>query len=137
MDATKALLNTPLVSIVDDDLSVRRSIRRLLRSAGLRAETFASAEEFLASGRADSTACLILDLRMPGMDGLQLQQRLAHSSKSLPIIFQSAHSSEEDERKALQAGALHFLRKPVTKEALLHAIRDAIKTAPTDERKLT
>jgi FixJ family two-component response regulator len=117
-----------LVSVVDDDDLMRRSTRRLLRSAGLRAEAFASAEEFLTSGLAEETACLILDLQMPGMNGLQLQKRLAESSNPVPIIFLSAHSSANEEREALQAGAVQFLQKPVNKDVLLLAIRNALKT---------
>src|SRR6266705_286507 len=115
------------VSIVDDDVSVRRSTRRLLRSSGFRSEAFASAEGFLNSGWAGETACLILDLRMPGMNGLELQRRIAQNGNPVPIIFLSAQASEEDERTALQLGAVQFLRKPVSKEALLGAIRDALK----------
>ena len=116
-----------VVSIVDDDASVRRSTRRLLRSSGFRAEAFASAEEFLNSGWAGETACVILDLRMPGINGLELQRRLTQNGNRVPIIFLSAHASEEDERSALRAGAVRFLRKPISKEALLSAIRDALK----------
>ena len=116
-----------VVSIVDDDASVRRSTRRLLRSSGFRAEAFASAEEFLESKSAAKTACLILDLRMPGMNGLELQRRLSENGNPVPIIFLSAQASEEDERSALRSGAVQFLRKPVSKEALLGAIRDALK----------
>src|SRR6266576_2398377 len=116
-----------IVSIVGDDISVRRSTRRLLRSSGFRAETFASAEEFLESKSPGETACLILDLRMPGMNGLELQRRLAQNGDGVPIIFLSAHASEEDERSALRAGAVQFLRKPISKEALLDAIREALK----------
>src|SRR6266702_4636426 len=116
-----------LVSIVDDDVSVRRSTRRLLRSSGFRTEAFASAEEFLNSQSAGETACLILDLRMPGMNGLELQRRLTQNGNPVPIIFLSAQASEEDERSALRSGAVQFLRKPVSKEALLGAIHDALK----------
>jgi len=117
-----------VVSIVDDDASVRRSTRRLLRSSGFRAEAFASAEEFLESKSAADSACLILDLRMPGMNGLELQRRLAQNGgNGIPIIFLSAHASEEDERSALRAGAVRFLRKPISKDALLDAIRVALK----------
>src|SRR6266516_18038 len=136
MDAKNKSLPPPLVAIVDDDVSVRRSTRRLLHSAGLRAEAFASAEEFLMSGRAEETACLILDLRMPGMNGLQLQRRLADASNPVPIIFLRAHSSATEERQALQAGAVQFLRKPVSKDALLLAIRITLKTRPDDENKM-
>src|SRR6267154_4036549 len=115
------------VSIVDDDVSVRRSTRRLLRCSGFRAEAFASAEEFLDSKSRAETACLILDLRMPGMNGLELQRRLSQNGHRIPIIFLSAQASEEDERSALRAGAVRFLRKPISKEALLNAIRDAVE----------
>src|SRR2546426_3439314 len=116
-----------VVSIVDDDVSVRRSTRRLLRCSGFRTEAFASAEEFLDSEWAQETACLILDLRMPGMNGLELQRRLSQNGHRVPIIFLSAQASEEEERSALSAGAIGFLRKPISKEALLGAIRDALK----------
>jgi FixJ family two-component response regulator len=116
-----------VVSIVDDDVSVRRSTRRLLRSSGFRAEAFASAEEFLNSKSAAETACLILDLRMPGINGLELQRRLTQNGNPVPVIFLSAHASEEDERSALRAGAVQFLRKPISKEALLSGIQDALK----------
>ena len=127
MDAKNKSLHPPLVSIVDDDVSVRRSTRRLLHSAGLRVEAFASAEEFLMSGRAEETACRVLDLRMPGMNGLQLQRRLAEDSNPVPIVFVTAHSSPEEERQALQTGAIQFLQKPISKDVLLLAIRNALK----------
>ena len=122
MDTNNKTTKEPLVSIVDDDASVRRSTRRLLRCCGLRAEVFSSAEDFLQSGLAAQTACLLLDVRMPRMDGLELQRRLGEASQSIPIIFLSARASEEEERRALRAGAANFLRKPVSKEALLRAI---------------
>jgi FixJ family two-component response regulator len=121
--------HSPLVAIVDDDVSVRRSTRRLLRSIGLRAEAFESADEFLISGQAREAACLILDLRMPGMNGLALQRHLGESSNQIPIIFLSAHATADDERQALQAGAFQFLQKPVSKEVLLRAIHKAIETS--------
>jgi FixJ family two-component response regulator len=110
------------VSIVDDDASVLRSTGRLIRSLGLEAETFASAETFLSSGRAEHTACLLLDVRMPGMDGLALQRRLAGRKPPIPIVFLTARASDEEERRALRAGAVDFLRKPVGKEALLRVL---------------
>jgi FixJ family two-component response regulator len=116
----------PLVSIVDDDVSVRRSTQRLLSSSGLRAEAFASAEEFLQSGLVDETVCLLLDMSMPGMDGLELQRRLTETGRRIPIVFLSARASEEEERRARRAGAANFLRKPVSKEILLHAIGAAL-----------
>ena len=111
-----------LVAIVDDDASVRQSARRLIRSLGYTAEAFGSAEEFLDSRHATKTACLILDVRMPSVDGLELQRRLAGSDPSISIVFITARASEEEERRALRAGAVAFLRKPVDKEALLRVL---------------
>src|SRR5258706_10143030 len=127
MDAKNKTLEPPLVSIVDDDVSVRRSTRRLLLSAGLQAEAFASAEEFLLSGRAAETGCLLLDVSMPGMDGLELQRRLAETGWLIPIVFLSARASEDQERRAFGVGAVGFFRQPVSQEALLHAVRDALQ----------
>ena len=127
MEAKDKTTKEPLVSIVDDDVSVRRSTRRLLRCCGLRAEVFSSAEDFLQSELAAETTCLLLDVRMPGMDGLELQGRLGQTHKLIPIIFLSARASEEEERRALRAGAANFLRKPVSKEALLRAISAVIE----------
>ena len=111
-----------LVSIVDDDASVRRSTGRLISALGFHAETFESAAAFLSSGQAAQTACLLLDVRMPGMDGLELQRRLADSHPSIPIVFLTAQASEAEERRALRAGAVDFLRKPVGKAALLRVL---------------
>ena len=127
MNAKNKILNDALVSIVDDDASVRRSTARLLRCSGLRAEAFASAEDLLQSGRVEETACLLLDVRMPGIDGLELQRRLIETGWVIPIIFLSARASEEEERQAKRAGAANFLRKPVSKETLLQAIHTAIE----------
>lgn len=112
----------PLVAIVDDDASVGQSASRLIRSVGYRAEAFSSAQEFLDSGRAADTACLILDVRMPGMDGLELQRRLAGSDPRVPIVFITARATEEEERRALRAGAVAFLRKPVGKDTLVRVL---------------
>jgi FixJ family two-component response regulator len=124
-----------LVSIVDDDVSVRRSTLRLLLCCGLRAEAFSSAEDFLASDRVIKTACLLLDVRMPGMDGLELQRHLTETGRSIPIIFLSARASEEEERRVLKMGAVKFLRKPVSKEALLQAIRSVLAIPLNDQCK--
>jgi FixJ family two-component response regulator len=118
------------VAIVDDDASVRRSARRLIRAFGYRAEAFGSAEEFLHSGDVKSTACLILDVRMPRMDGLELQRRLDGSA--IPIVFITARASEEEERRALRAGAVAFLRKPVDKQALLRVLGAVLETSESD-----
>ena len=118
----------PLVSIVDDDASVRASTLRLLRSSGTRAEAFTGAEEFVRSDFLSQTACLLLDVRMPGMGGLELQRRLTEMGRSIPIVFLSARATEEEEKRALQAGAACFLRKPVSKEALLGAIHSVLES---------
>jgi FixJ family two-component response regulator len=119
--------NDPLVSIVDDDTSVRNSTCRLIRSFGIRAEAFASGQEFLESGRVEATACLILDVRMPGMSGLQLQRELIEWGYDLPVIFITAYADDAEEEQAMQAGASDFLRKPVSKRSLIHAIEVALR----------
>lgn len=126
-DATSEGSREPLVAVVDDDDLTRRSTRRLLHSVGMRVEAFASAEEFLRHGPGSGMDCLLIDMRMPGMNGLQLQQHLVQTANPVPIIFLSAHASADEERKALQAGAIQFLQKPVSKDALLLAISDALK----------
>ena len=131
MNAKNKISEVPHVSIVDDDISVRRSTMRLLRSSGLQAEAFASAGEFLQSSLMEETDCLVLDLSMPEMGGLELQRRLAENGQVIPIVFLTARASEEEERRAMQAGAASFLRKPVGKEVFLHAIRAAIE-GPTN-----
>ena len=118
----------PHVSIVDDDECVREAIKSLLRSVGLGADVFASAEEFLKSERLKNTACLILDVRMPGMNGLELQELLAAAQYEIPIIFITAHVSDREAcNRALRAGAVDFLSKPFSEETLLkhvYAITD-------------
>jgi FixJ family two-component response regulator len=116
----------PLVAIVDDDVSVRLSTRRLVRSLGYRAETFGSAEEFLGSEAIPKTACLIADVRMPRVDGLELQRRMAEQELPIPIVFITAHATEDEERRALRAGAIALLRKPFDKHTLLAALRQAL-----------
>lgn len=115
-----------LETIVDDDESVRKAIRRLIKSAGLGVEDFASAEEFLGSGSSRDASCLILDVRLPGMSGLELQSRLAASSSHLPIIFTSAHDDGRARARALEAGAIDFLAKPFSDQDLFHAINASL-----------
>lgn len=110
-----------MISIVDDDATVRNGLRRLMDVAGLVAETFASAEAFLASRSMPATTCLILDVHMPGMDGLELQRRLRAANWKIPIIFISAHG-EEMRARALEGGAVAYFAKPFSTEALLEAI---------------
>lgn len=121
--------NGRMVSIVDDDASLRRSFRNLLTSAGLRVETFESAEVFLESGSRDKTGCLVLDLRMPGMGGLGLLRHLAESGSRIPVIILTAHGDEDTRQRSLQAGAIAFLEKPVVGAALLDAVRSALGVA--------
>jgi FixJ family two-component response regulator len=121
-------LQNPLIAIVDDDVSVRISTRRLVSAFGFRAQTFASAWEFLDSNRRTETACLILDLRMPDLDGLDLQRCLARDKhRRLPIIFVTANAGEEEQRLAIKTGAVDFLRKPVSEQALFDAIEKALR----------
>jgi FixJ family two-component response regulator len=117
----------PKISIVDDDESVREALKSFLKSAGFEVEAFASAEEFLNSGHLSGAACVILDVRMPGTSGVELQDRLAASPDCVPIIFISAHADEEARERALASGAVDFLQKPFSDEALLDAIRAAVR----------
>ena len=118
--------DAPLVCIVDDDASIADSTRYLVRAFGFRAEAFLSAEEFLNSSLVEETKCLILDVRMPGMDGLELQRYLATASKRIPIVFVTAQANESERRQAMAGGAVDFLRKPFGEEALFAAIQAAI-----------
>jgi two-component system, LuxR family, response regulator FixJ len=118
----------PLIFIVDDNLSVGRSTARLLRTSGMRTETFASAQDLLTCGRVAEAACLVLDVRMPNMDGLELQRRLRENMHPVPVVFFSAQATEEEKNRALQSGAVAFLRKPVSKEALLRVIHLALES---------
>jgi len=115
--------DAPLVAIVDDDASVRPSARRLIRSLGYRAEAFGSGEEFLGSACAAQTACLVLDVRMSAMDGLEVQRRLAERHARIPIVFLTGRASDDEERRARSAGAVEFLRKPVGKTRLLQVLQ--------------
>jgi FixJ family two-component response regulator len=114
----------PLIAIVDDDASVREAIQGLVEVSGFAAEVFSSAEEFLRSERLNETACLITDVQLPGMSGLQLQNHLSLSGYRTPIIVITAFPG--DGRRAVAAGAICFLRKPVIKEDLLTCIRSAL-----------
>src|SRR5437867_1424781 len=116
-----------VVSVVDDDESLRRSLRNLFRSVGLGVVTFASAGEFLRSAQRENTGCLVLDLRMAGMSGLDLLQHLAVADSRIPVVILTAHGDEETRRRSLQAGALAFLDKPFHSAALLDAVRAAFR----------
>jgi FixJ family two-component response regulator len=121
---------TRLVSIVDDDESLRRSVKNLLTSVGFQVETFASAEAFLQSAHRADTRCVVLDLRMPGMSGLDLLMHLAATGSPIPVVILTAHSDDEARRRMLQAGAVAFLGKPFHGEALLGAVRRALAENP-------
>jgi two-component system, LuxR family, response regulator FixJ len=118
-----------LVIVVDDDASVANSTCRLIRSLGIQCDAFLSGADLLNSGRVTEASCLILDVRMPNLDGLQLHQRLNEIRPSIPVIFFSAHAGEEEEEQALRAGAVAFLRKPVHRDELLRGIRMALERA--------
>jgi len=116
----------PIVFVVDDDSSVCRSLGRLLRSAGFRVEAFASAEEFLQRERNGARACLVVDVRMPGMSGPDLVDHLAIDGWSLPAIFITAHDDPHMRSRAIAAGAVAYLRKPFEGRALLDAVNAAL-----------
>lgn len=117
----------PLVSIVDDDVSMREAISLVLRCDGLRVETFDSAEAFLKTARDPACACIILDVRLPGASGLELQRLLARRRAAPPVIVVSAHLDEDVEKQALAAGAIAVLHKPFTEEALVQTVRRALQ----------
>jgi FixJ family two-component response regulator len=124
--------NASIVMIVDDDNSIRKSVRRLMKAFGVAVETFASAEEFLGSDRLDKTSCLILDVHMPGMNGLELQKRLVASGSAIPIIFITAFSNDDARAQAMKAGAVGYLAKPFDDEELLNCIHAALQHAEPD-----
>src|SRR5438094_7328490 len=115
------------VSVVDDDESLRRSLGNLLRSVGFGVQTFASAEEFLRSAQRENTRCLVLDLRLAGMSGLDLLRHLAVRDSPIRVVILTAHGDEETRRRSLQAGAVAFLAMPFPSEALLDAVRAALR----------
>ncbi len=124
------MANPPLISVVDDDDSVRESLQGLMRSVGFAVKAFVSAEEFLSWDQLRDTDCLILDVRMPGMNGIELQRHLMANHYEMPVIFITAHGSEEEEvrSRALRNGAVDFLPKPFSEDALLNAVRTALSS---------
>jgi FixJ family two-component response regulator len=116
----------PIVFIIDDDALIRDGIRSLVKSIGLRAEAFASAQDFMLAKRGDAPACLVLDVRMPGMNGLDFQRQLSEAKIHIPIIFISGHGDIPMSVRAMKEGALEFLTKPVRGQDLLDAIQKAI-----------
>jgi FixJ family two-component response regulator len=118
---------TKVVAIVDDDESIRAALQGFMKEAGLPAQAFASAEEFLEDGDLKQIACLVADIRMPGMSGLELQARLNAERRRIPIVFITAHGDESMRMQALRAGAVEFLAKPFDEEVLLDCVRAAME----------
>jgi len=116
-----------IVYVVDDDSSVREAIKSLIRSVGLRVETFGTAQEFLKSARPDAPGCVVLDVRLPGLSGLDLQRELAANGSNLPVIFITGHGDIPMSVRAMKAGALEFLTKPFRDQDLLDAIQQALE----------
>lgn len=122
--------DSPLISVVEDDDSVRESLRRLIRSVGYAIQAFSTAEQFLNSDQLRQTRCLILDMKLPGMDGLELQRQLIANRFEIPIIFITAHGDDAARVRALRNGALEYLFKPFSEEALLDAIHMSLTARP-------
>lgn len=118
---------TPMVFVVDDDESVRKALKRFINSVGLNVETFATAQEFLSCERYEGPSCLVLDVRMPGLSGLDLQQELSKADLTLPIIFITGHGNVPMSVRAMKAGAVDFLEKPFEDQVLLDLIQHAIE----------
>jgi FixJ family two-component response regulator len=116
----------PVIAIIEDDPSIRRALARLLRSVGWKAVVFASAEAFLHAAGQEPPDCLVLDIRLPGISGVELLEHSAVASRSLPVICLTAHDDVQVRRRAAQAGVMAFLVKPVDEQDLLHAIRRAL-----------
>ena len=123
------MINRLLVSVVDDDESVRESLPDLLGELGYSVQTFASAEDFLASESLDQTRCLLLDIAMPGMSGPALQEELARQKRSIPIVFITANADRTTRPQLLEAGAVECLFKPFTESALLAAVTIAVRAS--------
>jgi FixJ family two-component response regulator len=124
----RQLPDVPVISIIDDDDSMRCAMKSLVTSLGLRVHTFRSAEEFLQSPRVDDTSCLITDLQMPGLSGIELQSLLVAQARHMPIILVTAFPEERIRNRAMQAGALGFLSKPFESQTLIKLIDKAIAT---------
>jgi FixJ family two-component response regulator len=129
------MIPPPLVYVVDDDAAVRDSLLLLLESAGLRAAEFDSAEAFLAAHRGDQPGCLVLDVHMPGMDGLELQNELVRRGELMPIIFLTAHGDVPKTVRAMKAGAVDFLTKPVNGKLLVERVQHAVELSETAHKR--
>jgi FixJ family two-component response regulator len=119
-------MDQPVVFVIDDDESICRSLRRLIKSAGFHVRTFTSGNDFLNQGCQNMHGCILLDVRMPGIGGLELQQKLNDSGCKIPVISMSAHQDTESREKAFQAGAIAFLQKPFEDQLLLETICSAL-----------
>ena len=117
----------PVVIVVDDDVSVREALKNLLRSVGLKAKTFGKAEEFLSSEPVSAPSCLVLDVRLPGQSGLDVQRQLAETNHQIPIVFITGHGDIPMSVRAVKAGAVEFLTKPFRDQDLLDAVRQAVE----------
>ena len=126
----RQLPDAPIISIIDDDDSMRCAMKSLVTSLGLRVHTFRSAEEFLKSPSVDDTSCLITDLQMPGLSGIELQSLLVAQARHMPIILVTAFPEERMRNRAIEAGALGFLSKPFESQMLIKLIEKAIATGP-------
>jgi FixJ family two-component response regulator len=126
--------SVPQVYIVDDDVSVREGVGRLIRSTGLKVKTFSTAQEILASLRTEMPSCLVLDVQLPGINGLELQQQLATKELQVPIIFLTGYGDIPTSVRAMKAGAIEFLTKPFRDEELLSAVTQAIERASKIEQ---
>jgi FixJ family two-component response regulator len=122
----------PIIAVVDDDEAIREAIDSLIRSAGFRAELFASGEDFLQAKHRLHAACLIADVRMPRVSGLELQRQLAATDCRIPLVFITAHDDEDARAQALRAGAVDFLYKPFSDEVILSAVQVALQAPPVD-----
>jgi len=125
---------TNIIAIVDDDAPLREALSSLMKAAGFLTSTFGSAEEFLDSSNRNDTACLILDVRLPGISGIELQRRLQDAQSQIPVIFVTAHGDASLRDLLIKAGAAGFLNKPVRSDALLKEIHAALKIVRTDKQ---
>jgi len=131
----KTLTKTGIIAIVDDDEPLRQALGSVMKAAGFSARTFASAEDFLACDDCDDTACLILDVRLPGMSGIELQKQLSKTNSRLPIVFVTAHGDASLRDSLMRAGAVAFLYKPVRSDALLKEIRRALEQSSVNNHR--
>jgi FixJ family two-component response regulator len=132
-EVNKTVNKTGIIAIVDDDEALREALGSVIKAAGFSPWTFASAEEFLACDDRDDTACLILDVRLPGMSGIELQRQLADARSRLPIVFVTAHGDASLRESLMRAGAAAFLYKPVRSDALLKEIYRALDRSSTNQ----